>query len=178
MVGFFGLFDIYIVAFNVLLVFINILSVIGLGFILYTMCENNGLKGKAILSFVPVGNVYIMNELLGERVHEKVRKFLWIIYGLLYLISFVVGKFGIVVLIIFSYYMFLLLKEVEKNYLIHTLIGVVTGGISLPFSLYKHRNKKIYVTTRNMEEDESLSDIVINLRNRVENVIEGDNEKK
>lgn len=173
-----NLFDMSIVLLNLIFIILNILVTVVLGIILYSLCEVNGLKGKSVLSFIPVGNVYILNELLGERVHEKLRKHLWIIYAVFFILSLLIPKLSITTTIIFAYYMYLLLKECwidNTKVLFHLILGIVTSGITYPLSLYQSRSKRIEVTTRDMEEDKSLGEFIVDIEEKIKGFVTKDN---
>lgn len=112
---------------------------------LSTIAKNNGYENWWI-AWIPIANSFLIPILVKDDVHESVRGNFILIYGITFVGSALLSGFipfaGIFLAALNYYAFYILANWYSKNAVAHLIIGVVTFGLSIPFSLLRFRNRE------------------------------------
>ncbi len=128
-----------------LFLLIMVLMYIFYGIGMFKIAKTLGRSDWAFLAWIPIAQVFLMPILIEEDVHESLRGKFTLIFAIVWISSFVLSLFfaifGFLSLIIQIYAFHVLATRFSENALVHTIIAIVTLGISMPISLFLFRNR-------------------------------------
>lgn len=113
-------------------------------FSLYKIANNRG-SDKGWFAWVPILNGFLIPILVEDDVHESLRGR----FTLAYLLTIVLGiipllgiVFSVLSMIMIFYAFYILANQYSNNAIAYVIITVVTGGIAMPFLLFRIRNRE------------------------------------
>lgn len=120
-----------------------ILPYLFMGLGLSKIAKNEG-KGKRFLAWIPIINIVLLGMLVEDDVYEKIRGKFTIIIGVSMFLALFIGKGFITYLplALSIYAFFFIANRYSKNVTAHTVIAVITFGLSMPFQLFRFRKRK------------------------------------
>lgn len=102
---------------------------------------------KGWLAWIPIANGFVMPMLVEDDVHESMRgKFTMIYAGALigsFLLSAFIPFVSFIPTLLVYYAFYLIAKWFSEKHMVHLVVAILTLGISMPFSLFRFRNRKI-----------------------------------
>ena len=131
--GFFAFIFIILIGFYVL----NAIS-------LHRIADNRG-SDKGWFAWVPILNSFLIPILVEDDVIDSLRGKFTMVYLLTVVLSIIplLGiVFAIVSAIMYFYSFYILVNQYSNNAIAYVVIVIVTGGIAMPFLLFRIRNRE------------------------------------
>lgn len=140
-VGLFAVFAGFILFLVVIAIVFYILYALGM----FNIAKTLGRSDMAFLAWIPIAQTFLLPLVVEDDVHEQIRGKFTLIYAVAWLASIFLGMFfapaSFIPIIILLYGFHVLASRFSENALAHTIIGVVTLGMSLSISLFMFRNR-------------------------------------
>lgn len=140
--GFLAVFAGFFLVFLIVGLLLYVLN--GIGF--YKIAKNEGRGDIAWLAWIPIANVFLLPVLVENDVHEQVRGKFVLIFTITFVASFILGMFfspfSFMTSIVYLYGFYFLAAKYSNNAVVHLVISIVTLGISVPFSVFRFRNRE------------------------------------
>src|SRR5699024_2286461 len=136
-----GFFMLLLSSMSIFGIFILTYLFMGLG--LSKIAKNEG-KGKRFLAWIPIINIVLLGMLVEDDVYEKIRGKFTIIIGVSMFLALFIGKGFItyLALALSISALFFITNRYSKHVTAHTVIAVITFGLSMPFQLFSFRKRK------------------------------------
>lgn len=140
--GFLAVLGGFVLAYFIVAILLYVLN--GIGF--YKIAKNEGRGNIAWLAWIPIANVFLLPVLVEDDVHEQVRGKFVLIFIITFVASFILGMFftpfAFMTTIVYLYGFYFLAAKYSNNAVVHLVISIVTLGISVPFSVFRFRNRE------------------------------------
>src|SRR5690625_1850178 len=105
---------------------------------------------KAWLAWIPIGNWFLTAMLVEDDVNESIRGRFTLIFTLSLVCSLFIGGIFILFLylplILMFYAFYYIANRYSENAIVHVIIAVLTFSLSVPFQLFRFRNRKNRLT--------------------------------
>lgn len=135
---------IFIFLFIIMVVF-YVLFALGM----FKIAKTLGKGDIAFLAWIPIAQTFLLTLVLEDYVHEGLRGKFTLVYAISWVGSIILGAFFLplayVSMIILLYGFYVLTTLYSKNALAHTIIAIVTLGMSVPISVFRFRNRQPFV---------------------------------
>lgn len=145
LVAFFAVFAGFIFAFFLIGILLYVLN--GIGF--FKIAKKEGRGDIAWLAWIPIANLFLLPVLVENDVHEQVRGKFMLIFSITFVASFIFSfiftPLGFMSSVVYLYGFYFLAAKYSNNAVVHLVIGVVTLGMSIPFSVFRFRNREAIV---------------------------------
>lgn len=113
---------------------------------MFKIAKTLGRGDMAFLAWIPLAQTFLLPLVVENDVHEGLRGKFTLVYAISWLASILLGMFfapfSFISIVVFLYGFHILASRFSANALAHTIIGVVTLGISVPVSLFRFRNRE------------------------------------
>src|SRR5699024_2685161 len=110
------------------------------------IARTQGREDMAFLAWIPIAQTFLLPLVVENDVHEGMRGRFTLIYAISWVGSIILSMFfalfGILSMVVLLYGFYVLATRFSTNALAHTVIGVITLGMSVPISLFRFRNRQ------------------------------------
>lgn len=131
----------FLVFFAVIGIVLYILYALGM----FKIAKTLGRDDMAFLAWIPIAQTFLLPLVVENDVHEGIRGKFTLVYAVSWLASIFLAMFytpfTFISMIVLLYGFHVLALRFSENALAHTIIGVVTLGVSVPISLFRFRNR-------------------------------------
>lgn len=140
--GILAVFAGFFIAIIVVAIVLYILYALGM----FRIAKTLGREDMAFLAWIPIAQTFLLTLVVEDDVHESLRGKFTLIYAVSWVGSIVLGMFFTpfvyLSIIVLLYGFYVLANRFSENAIVHTIIGVVTLGVSVPISLFRFRKRE------------------------------------
>lgn len=142
-IGIFAVLASFILLFLLVGIVLYVLYALGM----YRIAQTLGRKDLAFLAWIPLAQTFLLPIVVENDVHEQIRGKFTLIYALSWLGAIIFGvffqPFTFVPMLVLLYGFYILAMRFSTQALAHTVIAIVTLGLSVPVSLFMFRNRQV-----------------------------------